>query len=48
MSESDHVPDDATIDWELDVTDAPLLQTVAYVFPSVLGGVVILAGALLC
>jgi hypothetical protein len=48
MPEPDHVPDDATIDWELDVTDAPLLQTLAYVFPSVLGGVVVLAGALLC
>jgi hypothetical protein len=48
MSESDHVPDEATIDWKLGVTDAPLLQTLAYVFPSVLGGVVVLVGALLC
>ncbi len=27
--------------------DSPLLQTLAYVFPSILGGVVVLAGALL-
>jgi hypothetical protein len=47
MPESDHVPDDATIDWELEVADSPLLQTLAYVFPSILGGVVVLSGALL-
>ena len=47
MPESDPVPDDATIDWELEVTDSPLLLTLAYVFPSILGGVVVLASALL-
>jgi len=38
--------DDVTVNWELDVTDSPLLQTLAYVFPSILGGVAILAGGL--
>lgn len=48
MPHADSISVDATIDWELDVTDSPLLRTLAYVFPSVLGGVVVLAGALLC
>jgi hypothetical protein len=47
MSESDSDSDDTTMDWELEVTDSPLLHTLAYVFPSILGGVVVLAGALL-
>jgi hypothetical protein len=38
---------DATVNWELDVTDSPLLQTLAYVGPSIFGGVAILAGGLL-
>jgi hypothetical protein len=48
MPHADSISGDTTIDWELDVTDTPLLQTLAYVFPSILGGVVVLAGALLC
>lgn len=47
MPHSDSISGDATIDWELEVADSPLLQTLAYVFPSILGGVVVLAGALL-
>jgi hypothetical protein len=36
-----------TVDWELDVTDSSLLLGLAYVFPSVLGGVAVLvAGGL--
>lgn len=33
---------DTTINWELDVTDSSLLLGLAYVFPSILGGVVVL------
>src|SRR6056297_3548542 len=47
MPDSDPVSCDATIDWELEVTDSPFLLTLAYVFPSILGGVVVLAGVLL-
>jgi len=47
MPDSDPVSCDATIDWELEVTDSPLLLMLAYVFPSILGGVVILSGTLL-
>ena len=47
MPNSDTVSCDATLDWELEVTDSPLLQMLAYVFPSILGGVVVLAGVLL-
>lgn len=36
-----------TVNWELDVTDSPLLQTLAYVGPSIFGGITILAGGLL-
>ncbi|SDY85765.1 hypothetical protein SAMN05216564_11219 [Halopenitus persicus] len=39
--------DDVTIKWEFDVTDSLLLQTLAYVSPSIFGGVAILAGGLL-
>lgn len=39
--------DDATVKWEFDVTDSPLLRTLAYVGPSIFGGVAILAGGLL-
>lgn len=38
---------DATVTWELDVTDSPILQTLAYVGPSIFGGIAILAGGLL-
>lgn len=38
---------DATVTWELDVTDSPILQTLAYVGPSIFGGISILAGGLL-
>lgn len=37
---------DLTTDWELDVTDSPLLLTLAYVGPSVFGGVAILVAGL--
>jgi len=47
MPDSDPVSCDATIDWELEVTDSPLLLMLAYVFPSILGGVVMLVGAFL-
>jgi len=43
MSDTDAV----TIDWELDVTDSLLLQALAYVGPSVFGGIALLAGGLL-
>jgi len=36
-----------TVNWELDVTDSPLLQILAYVGPSIFGGIGILAGGLL-
>lgn len=39
--------EDATVSWELDVMDSPLLQTLAYVGPSIFGGIAILAGGLL-
>lgn len=39
--------DNTTINWELDVTDSLLLQTLAYVNPCIFGGVAILAGGLL-
>lgn len=39
--------DDATVNWELDVTDSFLLQTLAYVGPSIFGGIAILAVGLL-
>lgn len=48
MPHADSISGDTTIDWKLDVTDSPLLQALAYVFPSVLGGVVVLVGTLLC
>jgi len=38
---------DVAADWELDVTDSLLLQILAYVCPSIFGGVAILAGGLL-
>lgn len=38
---------DATVHWELDVTDSPVLQTLAYVGPSIFGGIAILVGGLL-
>ena len=38
---------DATVTWELDVTDSPVLRTLAYVGPSIFGGIAILAGGLL-
>jgi len=34
--------DGETVDWELDVTDSSLLLGLAYVFPSILGGVIVL------
>jgi len=36
-----------TVDWELDVDDSSLLLGLAYVFPSILGGVIVLAFGLL-
>jgi hypothetical protein len=48
MPHADSISGDATLDWELEVTHSLLLLTLAYVFPSVLGGIVVLAGALLC
>jgi len=39
---SAHGDGDDTVDWELDVTDSSLLVGLAYVFPSVLGGVIVL------
>lgn len=33
--------DDSVVNWELDVTDSPLLQTLAYVGPSIFGGIAI-------
>jgi len=38
--------EDATVTWEVDVTDSLLLHTLAYVGPSVLGGVAVLVGGL--
>lgn len=38
---------DGTVSWELDVTNSRLLQILAYVGPSIFGGVIILAGGLL-
>jgi len=38
---------DETVDWELDVADSSLLLGLAYVFPSILGGVIVLAFGLL-
>lgn len=40
-------PDTVTVNWELDVTDSPLLRTLAYVSPSIFGGIALLAGGLL-
>lgn len=39
--------DDATVNWELDVTDSLLLQALGYMGPSIFGGIAILAGGLL-
>ena len=36
-----------TVDWKLDVDDSSLLLGLAYVFPSILGGVIVLAFGLL-
>jgi hypothetical protein len=47
MAQSASDAGDVTADWELDVTDSPLLQILTYVCPSVFGGVAILAGGLL-
>ena len=38
---------DDTVAWEIDVTDSSLLQSLAYVFPSIFGGALILVGGLL-
>lgn len=38
---------DATVTWDLDVTDSPILQALAYVGPSIIGGIAILVGGLL-
>jgi len=47
MAQSTSDTDAVAVDWELDVTDSPLLQLLAYVCPSIFGGVAILAGGLL-
>jgi hypothetical protein len=39
--------EDETVDWELDVDDSSLLLGLAYVFSSILGGVIVLAFGLL-
>jgi hypothetical protein len=39
--------DDSVVNWELEVTDSPLLHTPAYVGPSIFGGIAILAAGLL-
>ena len=38
---------DSPLDWEVDVTDSTLLYSLAYVLPSILGGILVLAVALL-
>lgn len=47
MTQSTSDTDAVAVDWELDVTDSPLLQFLAYVCPSIFGGVALLAGGLL-
>ncbi|MFD1635276.1 hypothetical protein ACOZ4L_15905 (plasmid) [Haloplanus ruber] len=46
-NQSAHGGGDNTADWELDVTDSSLLLGLAYVFPSILGGVIVLVCGLL-
>ena len=47
MTPSAQSVDDETIDWELDVDDSALLLALAYVFPSVFGGAIVLVCGLL-
>ena len=47
VNPSERSEGDDTVDWELDVTDSSLLLGLAYVFPSLLGGVVVLVFGLL-
>jgi hypothetical protein len=42
-----HSAGDGTTDWKLDITDSSVLLALAYVFPSILGGVIVLVCGML-